>query len=51
MAETESGTRKGIQTLLERQTAEISAEDDALGKQLHKLAVGEIQDDLIVQTL
>ena len=34
VAETESGTKKGIQTLLERQTADISAADDALGKQL-----------------
>lgn len=32
VAETESGTRKGLQTLLERQTAEISAVDDTLGK-------------------
>ena len=51
MAETESSTRKGIRTLLDRQTAEISAADDGLGKQLYKLAVGEIQDDLIVRTV
>ena len=51
VAETESSTRKGIRTLLERQTAEMSAADDALGKQLYKLTVGEIQDDLIVRTL
>ena len=34
VAETESSTRKGIRTLLDRQTAEISAADDGLGKQL-----------------
>ena len=31
-AEREGGTRKGIRTLLEKQTAEIAAVDDALGK-------------------
>ena len=31
-AEREGGTRKGIRTLLEKQSAEIAAVDDALGK-------------------
>ena len=60
VAEREGWTRKGIRTLLEKQTAEIAAVDDALGKSYcmlfylylaTKLAVGKIWHDLVAMTI
>ena len=60
VAEREGWTRKGIRTLLEKQTAEIAAVDDALGKSYcmlfylylaTKLAVGKIWHDLVALNL